>query len=200
MNYFSATKQSPGGLSATSWFRTSLFVLAISLPAISSCQADQTDKTYSKDGLTFSYLPGWTVDEDVMFPGARRSLVIDSPTKSLVSIEMYAKKALAAHPEYREYNASLKSFAVRYKNRGIYAKLQTRDPEKQVFIKREGKSGLKETQRVKFGDMVDAIMTREFYRFDTKDEVIFVTMDTTKDEYKAAAAGLDRFLRSFKYQ
>ncbi len=135
-----------------------------------------------------------------MFPGAQRSLVIDSPTKSLVSIEMYDKNSLNTYPEYRKYNASLKYFANRYKNRGIYAKLQTRYPNKQVFINREGKKGLQDTQRVKFGDMVDSIMTREFYRFDTKDEIVFVTMDTTKDEYKATAAGLDTILKSFKYK
>lgn len=197
MNYLGESKYWTCRLSATSKLCTAL---AFSILVIFSCHADQPDKSYSKDGLSFNYLSNWTVDEDVMFPGTQRALVVESPTKSLVSIEMYDKKTLNSYPEYRKYNASLKYFANRYKNRGIYAKLQTRYPNKQVFINRERQKGLKDTQRVKFGETVDAIMTREFYRFDTKDEIVFITMDTTKEEYKATAAGLDTILKSFKYQ
>ena len=59
--------------------------------------------------------------------------------------------------------------------------------------------GLKDIERVEIGDLVDVTVIREFYRVDTKDEVVFITMGTTKDEFKATAAGLDTILKTFKY-
>ena len=59
--------------------------------------------------------------------------------------------------------------------------------------------GLKDIERVEIGDLVDVTVIREFYRVDTKDEIVFITLDTNKDEYKATTPGFDTILKTFKY-
>ncbi len=134
-----------------------------------------------------------------MFPGTRRSVSVETPKTSLITIEMYAKDILTSFPEYRQYNSSLKQFAKRYFGRDITYKLQTKHPAKEEFIKRQGMAGLKETKRFQIGDLVNKIMISEFYRVDTKDEVVFITMTSPQDEFKTTSAGFDTILKSFKY-
>jgi len=171
-----------------------LFSLAI------GCHAGQSTATYKKDGLSFSYPDNWKVDDNFRFPGTRRSLSVESPDTSLVLIEMYAKDILNDIPKYRQHDASLKQFAKRYNKRDVGAKLSKQEPVTQSTVKREGWSGLTETQHFQIGNVVNSTLVREFYRFDTNKEVVFITMDTSKDEFRNTATGLEVILKSFKYQ
>jgi len=165
-----------------------------------NCYAAETTHKYSKDGLSFEYLTSWKVNEDLQYPGSRRSVSVETPKTSLITIEMYAKDILTTFPEYRQYNSSLKQFAKRYYGRDITYKLQTKHPAREEFIKRQGMEGLKATKQFQIGDLVNKTMISEFYRVDAKDEVVFITMTAPKDEYKVTAAGLNTILKSFKYQ
>jgi len=175
-------------------------LLGFSLISIANnCYAAGATHKYSKDRLSFEYPASWKVDEDLQYPGTRRSISVETPKTSLITIEIYAKDILTSFPEYRQYNSSLKQFAKRYYGRDITAKLQTNHPAREEFIKRQGMDGLKATKQFQIGDLVNKTMISEFYRVDTKDEIVFITMTAPKDEYKATVAGLDTILKSFKY-
>ncbi len=149
------------------------------------------------------YPTGWKVDEDFMLPGTRRSISVEPPKDSSTSsvlIEIYSKNNLLYIPEYRQYDSSLKQFAKRYNKRDVGAKLTKPEPITQKFVTRDNWKGLQETQPFNIGTYINDTLIREYYRMDTKDEIVFITMDTEKDKYKATASGLDTILKSFKYQ
>ena len=179
--------------------RSHLLIFAIFILPVSPAYAGQSIAAYTKDGLSFAHPANWIVEEDLQFPGTRRSVLVNTPNKSQVTIEMYLKDNLTFFPEYRHYKSSLEEFAKRFKNRDITAKLQRRHSIDSAFIKRQGMEGLKDIERVEIGDLVDVTVICEFYRVDTKDEIVFITLDTNKDEYKATTPGFDTILKTFKY-
>lgn len=182
--------------------KTKLFItnLALFVLLTAGCDAKQATFNYAKNGLAFEVPAAWVVKEDYRAPGSRRSVSVETPDTSLVLIEMYARDVLLEIPEYKQYDSSLRQFATRYNSRDITGKLQSKQPITHENVKRKGLGGLKETQQFKIGDIVNDTLIREYYRIDTSKEIVFIIMDTSKDEYNKTEVGFDDILRSFKYQ
>jgi len=179
--------------------RSILIILTLATSPMASCHAEQVPAKYARDGLTFTYPKNWSVKEDLQYPGSQRSVSIETPKTALMTIEMYTKGTLATFPEYQHYDSSLKQFARRYDSRDITAKLQTQHPVKQDFVHRHGHKGLKETRLFQVGDFVKKTMISEFYRLDSKDEIIFVTVTAPEVEWKSIITGFDTILKTLKY-
>ncbi len=179
---------------------SSLVALFSILSLVSGCHAEESTHSYAKNGLSFHYPATWKINDDFLLPGTRRALSVETPTPSIIRIEMYAKDTLLYTPEYRQYDTSLKQFAKRYNKLDVGAKLTKPEPITQKYVERGHWKGLRETQPYNIGTYVNETLVREFYRMDTKNEIVFITMDTSKDEYKSTSAGFDTILKSFKYQ
>lgn len=164
------------------------------------CYAEQASVNYAKNGLVFDAPATWVIKEDYRAPGSRRSVSVESPDTSLVLIEMYAKDVLLEIPEYKQYASSLKQFSIRYNSRDITGKLQSKQPISYANVNRKGFDGLKETQQFQIGGIVNDTLIREYYRIDTDIEIVFIVLDTSKDEYNVAGSGIDFILSSFKYK
>lgn len=165
---------------------------------IGGCSNSQAADTYSKDGISFQLPKQWSVSNDSQLFD-ERSIAINTTATSVVLIEGFAKDLLEREPEHKQLSSSLKRYANNFKKRDITTKLQTSQPITEETVQRLGHNGLKETQKFIIADKVNELSIREYYRLDTKDEVIFITMDTNKDEYPQAASGFDVILKSFKY-
>lgn len=164
------------------------------------CHAKQDTVNYEKNGLVFSVPATWAVKEDYRAPGSRRSVSIATPETSLVLIEMYARDVLLEIPEYQNYGSSLRQFAKRYNSRDITGKLQSNMPATYADVKRKGLNGLKEMQQFKISDVVNELLIREYYRVDTENEIVFIILDTSKDEYDSTVTGINVILSSFAYK
>lgn len=176
-----------------------LLSISLAILPVTHCPAQTPASQYQKAGLSFTYPTSWIVSDDVQYPGSQRSLSIETPRTALMTIEVYTKQTLTAFPEYRQYDASLVQFARRYDGRDITAKLQTNTPIKQAFVHRHGSKGLKETRLFRIGDLVKKTMISEFYRFDTKGQIVFVTVTAPKSEWRTTITGFDTILKTFKY-
>jgi len=179
--------------------RLLIIILVLATMPMASCHADQGLAKYASDGLTFTYPKNWIVKEDLRYPGSQRSVSIETPKTALMTIEMYTKETLTSFPEYQHYDSSLKQFAKRYDGRDITAKLQTKHPVKQDFVHRHGHKGLKETRLFQVGDLVKKTMISEYYRLDSKDEIVFVTVTAPEAEWKTTITGFDTIFKTLKY-
>jgi hypothetical protein len=177
----------------------SLITFALLVLFNAGCHAKQDTVNYEKNGLVFSVPATWVVKEDYRAPGSRRSVSIETPETSLVLIEMYSKDVLLNIPEYQNYDASLRQFAKRYNSRDITGKLQSKMPITYVDVKREGFNGLKEMQKFQIADVVNETLIREYYRIDAEKEIVFIILDTSKNEYDSTETGINVILNSFKY-
>lgn len=176
-----------------------LITITLAILPMMGCHAEVTEHQYLKEGLSFMYPKSWVVSEEAQYPGTQRSVSIETPGTALMTIEFYTKENLMAFPEYQQYDTSLLQFAKRYDGRDITSKLQIKTPVKHAFIHRQGYKGLKETRRFQIGDVVNKTMISEFYRMNTKDQIIFITVTAPKAEWPATIAGFDTILKTLKY-
>jgi hypothetical protein len=173
-------------------------LLSMIILLVGGCNDTQAANAYSKDGVSFKVPKNWAVlNDSQMFD--ERKIVVQTNGTSLVTIEYFSKPLLEREPEHKIIATSLKRYANNFNKRDITAKLQTPQPIAQETVQRDGHTGLKETQKFIIANKINETSVREYYRLDTKDEVVFITMDTSADDYKKISSGFDTILNSFKY-
>lgn len=175
-----------------------LVMMSISMPG---CNGLKATHTYHKDRLSFSLYENWEVNNDFNAVDVRH-VAIKTPGLTQIAIEIRHKNDADLKAEYLQYDASLREFASRYNKRDIDFSGRTPQPVTQSAIRRRDQDGLKETQKfiVDFKEVhINRDSIHEFYRFNTQDQIIFIALDTSGDEYEQVEAGFELILTSLNY-
>ena len=170
---------------------------------LAGCKGLQATHVYHKDRLSFSLYEDWVVNDDYNAVDVRYVYMKNqNPGITQIVIEIRHKNDPDLKAGFRQYDASLKKFASRYNKRDIAFNERTPQPITQSAIQRRDIDGLKETQKfvVNFREVhINRDSIHEFYRFNTRDQIIFIALDTSGDEYEQSEAALELILTSLDY-
>lgn len=156
-----------------------------------------TSGVYSKKGLSFQLPKDWSVVSDDKLIDEREVVVRVTDTSKIV-ITMIAKKLLEKDHAHAQLATSLKRFADKFNQRHHIEKFQMSGQVKQIKSHRHGHEGLMESRNGIYTNNKPIEAIREFYRFDLKNTVLFLTLDTNRAEYRSTGTGLGVLMDSLK--